>query len=114
MRLAARAGSELAELADAALVELARLRHEGAIRTLVARHNRRLFRVARSIVHDDAEAEDVVQATYARAFTKLATFRGEAGLATWLTRIALNEALGRLRRRRPRADLGRTGGRGRR
>jgi RNA polymerase sigma-70 factor (ECF subfamily) len=71
----------------------------------VQRHNRRLFRTARGIVRDDAEAEDIVQETYVRAFTNLTAFRGEAGIATWLTRIAMNEALGRLRRRRPRADL---------
>jgi RNA polymerase sigma-70 factor (ECF subfamily) len=105
MRAAALAESDLAGLGDAALVELARRRHEGAVRALVRRHNQRLFRVARGVVRDDAEAEDVVQETYVRAFTNLAGFRGEAELATWLTRIALNEALGRLRRRRPRADL---------
>jgi RNA polymerase sigma-70 factor (ECF subfamily) len=64
------------------------------------RHNRRLFRVARSVVDDDAEAEDVVQEAWVRAFTHLDGFRGEARLSTWLTRIALNEALGRLRQRR--------------
>ena len=96
---------ELARLGDAALVDLARARHEGAVRALVQRHNRRLFRVARGIVRDDAEAEDIVQETYVRAFTNLTGFRGEAQLATWLTRIAINEALGRLRRRRPTADL---------
>jgi RNA polymerase sigma-70 factor, ECF subfamily len=94
-----------AALDDAALVELARRHDEAAVRTLVRRHNRRLFRVARSVLRDDAEAEDVVQATYVRAFTRLEGFRGEAALGTWLTRIALNEALGRLRQRRPRADL---------
>ena len=97
--------TELAALGDPALVELARGRHEGAVRALVQRHNRRLFRIARGIVRDDAEAEDIVQETYVRAFTNLMAFRGEAQLATWLTRIAINEALGRLRRRRPRADL---------
>jgi RNA polymerase sigma-70 factor (ECF subfamily) len=51
-------------------------------------------------LHDDAEAEDVVQETYVRAFTHLDGFRGEAQLSTWLTRITLNEALGQLRRRR--------------
>lgn len=96
---------EHAALADAALVALARRHDEAAVRILVRRHNRRLFRVARSVLRDDAEAEDVVQATYVRAFTRLEGFRGEAALGTWLTRIALNEALGRLRQRRPRADL---------
>ncbi|WP_019171338.1 RNA polymerase sigma factor [Pseudaminobacter salicylatoxidans] len=90
---------------DACLVELARRNDEAAIRTLIRRHNRRLFRIARSIVRDDAEAEDIVQETYVKAFTNLASFRGEARMLTWLTRIALNEALGRLRRRRPTAEL---------
>ncbi len=93
------------ELSDPELVELALAGDEVAVRTLVRRHNRRLFRVARGVVRDDAEAEDVVQEAYVRAFTNLSSFRGEAGIATWLTRIALNEALGRLRRRRPRADV---------
>ena len=105
MHLAARMPLDHAALDDAALVELARRHDEAAVRTLVRRHNRRLFRVARSVLRDDAEAEDVVQATYVRAFTRLEGFRGEAALGTWLTRIALNEALGRLRQRRPRADL---------
>jgi RNA polymerase sigma-70 factor (ECF subfamily) len=69
------------------------------------RHNRRLYRVARSVMRNDSEAEDVVQEAYVRAFSNLATFRGESSLATWLSRIALNEALGRLRGRRPSADL---------
>lgn len=64
------------------------------------RNNRRLFRAARGVLRDDAEAEDVVQEAYVRAFQGLAGFRGEAGLSTWLTRIVCNEALGRLRRRR--------------
>jgi RNA polymerase sigma-70 factor, ECF subfamily len=69
------------------------------------RHNRRLYRCARSIVRDDAEAEDIVQETYVDAFSKLASFRGESSLATWLTRITLNEALGRVRRRRATVEL---------
>lgn len=85
---------------DAALVELARGGDEMAIRTLVRRHNQRLFRVARAVLHNDGEAEDVVQASYVKAFTHLAGFRGDAAFATWLTRIAVNEATSRLRRRR--------------
>lgn len=96
---------DLASFDDRRLVDLARRRDEDAIRVLVQRYNRRLFRVARGIVRDDAEAEDVVQETYVRAFTNLGSFRGEAQLSTWLTRIALNEALGRMRRRRPTAEL---------
>lgn len=92
-------------LADEALVALARQHDDTAVRTLIRRHNQRLFRAARSIVRTDAEAEDVVQETYVRAFTHLDAFRGESRLSTWLTRIALNEALGRMRRRRPTVDI---------
>src|SRR3546814_11656720 len=66
--------------------------------------NQRLFRVARAVVRDDAEAEDVVQEAYTHAFAGLSTFRGESSLSTWLTRIELNEANGRLRKRRPSVD----------
>ncbi len=90
---------------DAALVALAREGDAGAIRTIIRRHNQRLFRVARAIVGNDGEAEDVVQASYVNAFTHLDGFRGEAQLSTWLTRIAVNEALGRKRERRPGASV---------
>ena len=100
MQIAAVAAAPLDTLNDEALVERARNRDGAAVRLIMQRHNRRLFRVARSVLHDDAEAEDVVQEAYVRAFTHLDGFRGEAQLSTWLTRIALNEALGRLRRRR--------------
>ena len=90
---------DMARLPDADLVVHARMGDEKAIRVLVQRHNRRLFRSARAIVRDDTEAEDIVQATYVHAFTHLNAFRDEAQLSTWLTRIALNEALGRIRRR---------------
>ncbi len=99
MQIAAVAAAPLDTLDDGALVERARNRDGAAVRLIMQRHNRRLFRVARSVLHDDAEAEDVVQEAYVRAFTHLDGFRGEAQLSTWLTRIALNEALGRLRRR---------------
>ena len=95
---------DLDSLDDVALVGLARLRDEPAIRALTRRYNRRLFRLARSILRNDAEAEDVVQEAWVRAFTALDGFRGEAAFSTWLTRIALNEALGRRRRERPTVD----------
>ena len=95
----------LDSLDDRALVERARHQDAAALRFIMERHNRRLYRTARSVLGDDAEAEDVVQKTYIRAFTHLNGFRGEARLGTWLTRIALNEALGRLRTRRPSVDL---------
>src|SRR5947209_11434798 len=87
--------------ADAALVQRARDRDEAAIRALMQANNRRLYRLARGILRNDAEAEDVVQETWVRAFTHLDGFRGESSFATWLSRIAMNEALGRLRRARP-------------
>jgi RNA polymerase sigma-70 factor (ECF subfamily) len=62
--------------------------------------------MARAVVLNDSEAEDVVQEAYVRAFTSLDQFRGDSSLATWLSRIVLNEALGRLRRQRPTVDLG--------
>ncbi|RFB83169.1 RNA polymerase subunit sigma [Rhizobium leguminosarum bv. trifolii] len=84
-------------LADADLVPLAKIGDEVAIRAIIQRHNQRLFRTARAVIRNDAEAEDVVQASYIKAFASLSAFRGEAELSTWLTRIALNEALGRVR-----------------
>ena len=87
--------------ADAELVRRARERDEAAIRAILQSNNRRLYRLARGILRNDSEAEDVVQETYLRAFTHLEDFRGESTLATWLGRIAINEALGRLRRQRP-------------
>ncbi len=91
-------------LSDDTLIELARQRDEAAVRAITQRYNRRLFRIARSILRNDAEAEDVVQETYVRAFTGLDLFRGDAAFGTWITRIAMNEALGRLRRQRPTVD----------
>jgi RNA polymerase sigma-70 factor (ECF subfamily) len=67
---------------------------------LMRRYNQRLFRVARGILTDDTEAEDVAQEAWLRAFRELAGFRGEARFATWLTRIACHEALARANKRR--------------
>jgi RNA polymerase sigma-70 factor, ECF subfamily len=91
--------------ADAELVRRALSRDETAARAIIKAHNRRLYRLARGILRNDAEAEDVVQETYVRAFTHLADFRGDSSLSTWLSRIAMNEALGRLRRQRPSVEL---------
>jgi RNA polymerase sigma-70 factor, ECF subfamily len=94
-----------AALDERELVALARRGVAGAFREIMRRNNQRLFRVARGVLRDDAEAEDAVQEAYVRAFQGLAGFRGEAGLSTWLVRIAYNEALGRVRRRRTAVDL---------
>ena len=96
---------DLTAISEDQLVVLARAGDARAVRFIIQVHNRRLYRVARAVLHDDAEAEDVVQETYLRAFSALASFRGDCGLATWLTRIALNEALGRLRRQRTKVAL---------
>jgi len=96
---------DLDALGDVELVRLARERDSGAFRVIMRRHNRRLYRVARAVTRDDTEAEDVVQEAYFRAFANLGNFRGDSSLATWLTRIALNEALGRLRRQRSTVEL---------
>jgi len=97
--------SERAGLGEAELVELARRGDESAIRLLIERNNQRLFRAARSVLRNDGEAEDVVQATYVKAFTALQSFRGDASFSTWLTRIALNEAVSRFRRRKLTSEL---------
>ena len=85
---------------EAELVRRARARDDTAFRTIMERHNRRLYRIARGILRNDSEAEDVVQEAYVKAFTHLDGFRGDSALATWLSRITMNEALGRLRRAR--------------
>ncbi|PBB67933.1 RNA polymerase subunit sigma [Mesorhizobium sp. WSM4312] len=85
---------------DMLLVKRALARDAGAFRTIIKTYNQRLYRIARGILRNDAEAEDVVQEAYVHAFANLATFRGDSSLATWLSRIVINEALGRLRKRR--------------
>ena len=90
---------------EADLIARAVQKDERAVRAIIQQHNRRLYRLARSVVRDDSEAEDVLQDAYVRAFSALPEFRGESGLGTWLARIVLNEALGRLRRKRPTIQL---------
>lgn len=72
---------------------------ELAFECIMRRHNRLLFRTARSILKTDAETEDALQEAYLRAWRALSTFRADSKLSTWLVRIVINEALGRLRRR---------------
>jgi RNA polymerase sigma-70 factor, ECF subfamily len=91
---------------DAELLGRARGGDADAFSALVRRHDRFLYRAARSVLRDEVEAEDVVQQTFLRAFTKLAKFRGDASLRTWLTRIALNDAIRRRRERRLLVELG--------
>ena len=90
---------------EAQLIERARQNDGAAIRLIIKQQNRRLYRIARSIVRDDSEAEDALQEAYVRAFSNLDSFRGEARLSTWLARIVINEALACLRRRRRATDI---------
>jgi RNA polymerase sigma-70 factor (ECF subfamily) len=94
-----------AGLIEAELVALAKAGDREAFAALMQRGNQRLFRVARAVLRDDGEAEDVLQEAYVRAFAGLQDFRGEASIFTWLTRIVLNEAHARLRKRRPSVEL---------
>jgi RNA polymerase sigma-70 factor (ECF subfamily) len=85
--------------ADLALAQAIAIGDPAAFENLMRRHNRLLYRAARSILKDDAEAEDAVQNAYLRAYRQIDQYRGEARLSTWLTRIVINEALGFLRKR---------------
>lgn len=95
----------LATLADGRVVERVLEGEIELFEILMRRYNQRLYRVTRSVVDSAQEAEDVVQEAWVRTFDKLATFRGEASFATWVTRIAVHEALARVRRRRPTTPL---------
>lgn len=90
----------LERVGEGELIGLARGGSGAALREIMRRNNRRLFRAARGVIGSDWEAEEVVQDAYVRAFRALATFREEAALGTWLTRIVINEAYARLRGRR--------------
>jgi RNA polymerase sigma-70 factor (ECF subfamily) len=94
-----------AALDERELAQRSLARDDQAFRIIMSRYNRRLYRIARGIVRNDNDAEDVVQEAYVKAFMHLADFRGEASLATWLSRITINEALGRLRRKRTRKEV---------
>lgn len=83
---------------DAALALRIGAHDQAAFVLLMKRHNQRLFRTARSILRDDAEAEDVLQEAYLHAYRAIGQFRGDARLSTWLTRIVVNEAIARSRK----------------
>ena len=89
---------DAARLGDPELIERTRAGDMRALEALMRRHNRTLYRTARAILRDDAEAEDAVQEAYLRAYRALDSFRGESKFSTWLVRIAANEALMRRRR----------------
>jgi RNA polymerase sigma-70 factor (ECF subfamily) len=89
----------LEQLTDADLARRVRDGEPELFELIMRRYNRRLFRIARGILGDDGEAEDAVQDAYVAAYFKLSQFRGPDGFATWLCRIATNEALMHRRRR---------------
>jgi RNA polymerase sigma-70 factor, ECF subfamily len=74
--------------------------HTALFELLMRRYNERVYRVARAMVRDEDEAEDVMQQAYVNAYANLRQFNGRSQFSTWLTRIAINESLGRLRRQR--------------
>ncbi len=92
--------SESLGLTDAQVIARVRAGEAWCFEILMRRHNRRVFRAVRAILKRDDEAEDVMQDAYVRAYEHLAEFRQDAAFSTWLTRIAVNEALARLRRER--------------
>ena len=104
--MTAQAKPDYESLDDTALARLVAARDAGAVRLVTQRNNQRLFRAAWSILRDRGEAEDAVQSAYLSAFAAIGSFEGRSSLSTWLTRIAINEALGRARAaKRRRAQL---------
>lgn len=93
------------ELSDEAVVARVLAGETALFEIVMRRYNQRLYRVARSILRDDSEAEDVMQEAYVRAYQHLNQFAGRAKFSTWLTRIAVHEALARSYRRNRFADL---------
>ena len=92
--------AELAPDGDTGLACRIARRDERAFESMMRANNRLLYRLARSILKDDAEAEDAVQEAYFAAYRNIGSFRGSAKLSTWLARIVINEAYARLRRQR--------------
>ena len=86
-------------LPDEAIVTQILDGHVALFELLMRRHNERLYRAARAILRDDAEAEDVMQQAYVNAYAHLRQFDGRSAFATWLTRIAVNEAILRARKK---------------
>ncbi|MGA2763988.1 MAG: RNA polymerase sigma factor [Spirochaetia bacterium] len=90
---------------DAAVVERIRAGETRLYEVLIRRYNQRLYRVARSLLHEDAAVDDVMQEAYLKAFTALPRFQGRALFSTWLTRILINCALAHLRSRSRRPEM---------
>jgi len=99
-------------LSDEEVVARVRRGETALFEIIMRRYNQRLYRAARAILRDDGEAEDVVQEAYVRAFTHLHQFAGRAAFGTWLTRIAVHEALARARRQGRLQPLGDEGAEG--
>jgi RNA polymerase sigma-70 factor (ECF subfamily) len=93
------------DLPDSEIVRRIVLGDQDAFVLLMRRYNQTLYRTARSILRDDAEAEDAVQEAYILAYRAMGTYRGEAKLSTWLIRIVVNEAIARSRKRSRRAEI---------
>jgi RNA polymerase sigma-70 factor (ECF subfamily) len=98
MNRASSAAAEWGTETDAEIVDRVLAGQTALFELLMRRYNERIYRAARAITRDDREAEDVMQQAYVNAFTNLRQFRGQAQFSTWLTRIAINEALARVRR----------------
>ena len=94
-----------ATLGDEEVVARVRAGDTAVFEILMRRYNQRLFRAARAILRDDADAEDAVQQAYLAAYAHLDQFAGTARFSTWLTRIAIREALGKLRTRKRRGEV---------
>ena len=94
-----------ADISDSEIVERVRAGETALYEILIRRYNQRLYRVARSILRNDVDAEDVMQEAYVRAYEHLSQFASEAKFSTWLTKIAIHEALARLRHSGRTADL---------
>jgi RNA polymerase sigma-70 factor (ECF subfamily) len=90
---------------EGALVAAVVAGDRAAFERMMRRYNRRLYRIARATLRDDAEAEDALQEAYLRAYRSLGGFRGEATLSTWLSRLVLNECFARLRRSKRRENV---------
>ena len=95
---AAVALSNQSGITDEEVVAQVRTGNAALFEILMRRHNQRVYRVARAILGNDTEAEDVMQEAYVRAFTHLSQFENRAKFSTWLTRIAVHEALARVRK----------------
>lgn len=92
-------------LSDLEIVSRIAAGDTAAFELLMRRYNRTLYRTARSIMREDAEAEDVLQEAYLLAYRGIKGFRGDAKLSTWLTRIVVNEAVARSRKANRRAQV---------